>query len=101
MIRVIVRGKDVFCRSELRARLRETNGYSDGPWEPAVFVSAHERALARLHGERFNWQHIRRTADVRHDENATHDIHLPGDGKPFDVDAVVAKLLIAEVLEAP
>jgi len=37
----------------------------------------------------------------RHDEKATHDIHLPGDGEPFDFDAVVAKLLIAEVLEAP
>lgn len=52
------------------------------PWEPAIRVEFGIGLLV-------------------HDDAATHDIHLPGDGQPFDVDAVLAKLLIAEVIGEP
>lgn len=88
-----VRGKDVFTRKALRAALVEYNQHCDGPWEPAIKRWANGSSVGTFYGK------ITYTYALCHDIHATHDIYLPGDGKPFDVDSVLAKLLIAEVVE--
>jgi hypothetical protein len=90
----MIRGKDVLPRVGIEGMLLDLNHDMDGPWEPAIFVSA--EALTRVRN--IPSPAVRRSARVGHDNAGTHDIHLPGDGAPFDLDAVVAKLLIAEVL---
>lgn len=89
------RGKDFYSRSMLRSLLIATNTDTDGPWEPAVFV----KVTMTPRGFGFD---LRTTLiGLRHDDKGTLDIHLPGDGKPFDMAPVLAKLLLAEVIEEP
>ena len=89
------RGKDFYSRPMLRKLLIEANAASDGPWEPAIFV----KVTMTPHG--FGFDLTTRLVGLRHDDQVTHDIHLPGDGQPFDMAPVLAKLLIAEVVEEP
>ena len=81
----MIRGKDCFTRASLRAELRSFNALADGPWEPAAFFDDHDCD---------HWG----PAHVGHDPEAELDIHLPGDGAPFNEDAAIAKLMIAPVL---
>lgn len=96
-----LRGKSVLPRAAVKGMLLDMNHDVDGPWEPAIFVNAEALAEARKRPSADAWRRVVRSAHVGHDDRATHDLHLPGDDKPFDVAATVAKLLIAEVLEAP
>jgi hypothetical protein len=94
-----LRGKDVMSRAQIRVALREANELADGPWEPAIFVKRDALERARMWpASSAGQERLKESASVQHDPAATHDIHLPGDGERFDVDAAVAKLMIAEVL---
>ena len=77
-------GKDVFTRVQLRAELFDMNKHADGPWEPVV-----------------EWSESLKVAQIAHDVEAELDLHLPGDGKRFDVGAAMAKLLTAAVRVIP
>lgn len=95
----MIRGKTVMSRAKLKAELLDLNKEHDGPWEPAIFVDRTDIEafnLKTLH----SWYRLHESARIEHDPEGRHGIHLPGDDKPFDLNAVVAKLLIAEIVPA-